>query len=50
MKLIAAGLLVVWFVLAVLGFLVHGLLWLAIVCIVLFIATAIWALMQRRST
>jgi hypothetical protein len=50
MKLIAAGLLVVWFLLAVMGFLVNGLTWLAIVCIILFIGTAIWVLMRRRTT
>jgi hypothetical protein len=50
MKLIAAGLLVIWFLLAIMGFLVKGLMWLAIVCIVLFIGTAIWALMRRRTT
>jgi len=50
MKLIAAGLLVVWFLLAVMGFLVNGLMWLAIVCIILFIGTAIWVLMRRRTT
>ena len=47
MKLIAVAILVIWFVLAILGFLVKGLLWLAIVAIVLFIATAIWAWRAR---
>ena len=50
MKLIAAGLLVIWALLAIMGFLVQGLMWLAIVCIVLFISTAIWALMRRGTT
>ena len=49
MKLIAAAILVIWFGLAILGFLVRGLLWLAIVAIVLFIATAIWALARGRT-
>jgi len=49
MKLIAAAILVIWFGLAILGFLVKGLLWLAIVAIVLFIATAIWALARGRT-
>ena len=43
MKLIAVAILVIWFVLAILGFLVEGLWWLAILAIVLFIATAVWA-------
>jgi hypothetical protein len=49
MKLIAVAILVIWFVLAVLGFLVKGLLWLAILAIVLFIATAIWASTRGRT-
>ena len=48
MKLIAVAILVIWFGLAILGFLVKGLLWLAIVAIVLFIATAIWAWTRGR--
>jgi hypothetical protein len=49
MKLIAVAILVIWVGLAILGFLVKGLLWLAIVAIVLFIATAIWALTRGRT-
>ena len=43
-------LLIVWLVLAVLGFVIKGLLWLAVVGIVLFLATAILALVRRSST
>jgi hypothetical protein len=49
MKLIAVAILVIWVGLAILGFLVKGLLWLAIVAIVLFIGTAIWALTRGRT-
>ncbi|WP_018330633.1 hypothetical protein [Actinomycetospora chiangmaiensis] len=41
--------LVVWLVLAVLGFVVKGLFWLAIVGIVLFVATAIFGGVKRSS-
>lgn len=42
-------LLVVWLVLAVLGFVIHGLVWLAIIGIVLFLATGVWGFIQRRA-
>jgi hypothetical protein len=42
-------LLVVWLVLAILGFVIKGLVWLAIIGIVLFIATAIWGWIRRAS-
>lgn len=48
MGLIVA-LLVIWLVLAVLGFVLKGLLWLAIVGIVLFLITAIVGAIRRRS-
>lgn len=41
------GLLVLWLVLAVLGFVVKSLFWLAIVGIVLFIGTAIMGAVRR---
>jgi hypothetical protein len=41
-------LLVVWLVLAVLGFAVKGLFWLAIIAIILFIITAIVGFVRRR--
>jgi hypothetical protein len=50
MKSIAVAILVIWAVLAILGFLVKGLLWLAVVAIVLFVATGIWAMTRGRTT
>ena len=41
-------LLVVWLALSVLGFVIKGLFWLAIIGIVLFVATAAWGRMNRR--
>jgi hypothetical protein len=41
-------LLVVWLVLAVLGFAIKGLLWLAIIGLVLFVITAIFGFIRRR--
>jgi hypothetical protein len=43
------GLLVLWVVLAVVGFMVKSLFWLAIVAIVLFIATGIFGAVRRRA-
>lgn len=42
-------LLVIWIVLAVLGFVVKGLFWLALIGIVLFLATAAYGAVRRRS-
>ena len=42
-------LLVVWLVFAILGFVVKGLLWLAIIGIVLFVATAGWGWAKRNT-
>jgi hypothetical protein len=42
-------LLVVWVVLAVLGFVIKGLVWLAIVGIVLFVATAAFGWVRRKA-
>ncbi|GGM08316.1 hypothetical protein [Nakamurella endophytica] len=44
------ALLVIWVVLAVLGFVIKGLLWLAIIALVLFVLTAIWGAIRRRTT
>ena len=44
------GLLVLWLILAIVGFVVKSLLWLAIVGIVLFIATGVIGGMRRRSS
>ena len=49
MGLIVA-LLVLWLVLAIVGFVVKSLFWLAILGIVLFIATGVIGGMRRRST
>jgi uncharacterized membrane protein (Fun14 family) len=48
MGLIVA-LLVLWVVLAVIGFAVKSLFWLAIIGIVLFIATGVFGAMRRRA-
>lgn len=42
--------LVVWIVLAVIGFVVKGLLWLAILALILFVATAAWGWVKRKSS
>ena len=41
-------LLVVWAVLAILGFVIHGLVWLAIIGIILFVATGVFGFIRRR--
>ncbi len=41
-------LLILWVVFAVLGFVIKGLFWMAVVGVVLFIATAIWLAISRR--
>jgi hypothetical protein len=46
---IIALLLVVWLVLVVVGFVVHALFWLAIIGIVLFLATAAFGWVRRRT-
>ena len=43
-------LLVVWLVLAVVGFVVKSLLWLAIVALVLFVATAAFGWVRRKAS
>ncbi|MCW4458201.1 hypothetical protein [Microbacterium sp. MPKO10] len=40
-------LLIIWVVLAILGFVIKGLFWLAIIGIVLFVATVIWEFIRR---
>jgi LPXTG-motif cell wall-anchored protein len=45
---VIAVLLLVWLVLAVLGAMIEGLLWMTIVGAVLFIATAAYGAMKRR--
>lgn len=43
-------LLVVWLIFVVLGFVIKGLFWLAIIGIVLFAATAGWAWLKRNAS
>jgi len=45
-----AVLLVVWIVVAVLGAVLEGLFWLTVAGIVLFLATATWGWIARRTT
>ena len=42
-------LLIIWLVLSILGFVVKGLVWLAIIGLVLFVATAVWAWVKRKA-
>ncbi|MDQ6657187.1 MAG: hypothetical protein M3Z00_02950 [Actinomycetota bacterium] len=42
-------LLVVWLVLAIVGFVVHSLLWLGIVALILFVGTAAFGWVKRRA-
>lgn len=46
---IIVALLVIWLILSILGFVVKGLLWLAIIGLVLFVATAVWGWVKRRA-
>lgn len=47
---IIIGILIIWAVLAVLGFVIKGLLWLAIIALVLFAVTVVWGMVKRRTT
>jgi hypothetical protein len=42
-------LLIIWLVLSILGFVVKGLLWLAIIGLILFVATGVWGWFKQRS-
>jgi hypothetical protein len=42
-------LLVIWLVLSVLGFAIKGLLWLAVIGLVLFVATGVWGWVKRKA-
>jgi hypothetical protein len=46
---IIIGLLVIWLILSIVGFVVKGLIWLAIICLVLFVATGVWGWLKRRT-
>ncbi|WP_432394388.1 LPXTG cell wall anchor domain-containing protein [Pseudarthrobacter sp. L19] len=48
MGLIVA-LLVIWLILSILGFVVKGPLWLAIIGLVLLVATAVWGWIKRKA-
>ncbi|SDP18625.1 hypothetical protein SAMN04515671_3171 [Nakamurella panacisegetis] len=50
MLAILGVLLLVWIVVAVLGFVIKGLIWLAIIGIVLFLATSIFGWVRRKTT
>ena len=43
-------LLIIWLVLSILGFAIKGLLWLAVIGLVLFAATAVWGWVKRKAT
>lgn len=43
-------LLVIWLVLSILGFVIEGLFWLAVVGIVLFLATGVFGWLKRKTT
>lgn len=47
---IIIGILIIWAVLAVLGFVVKGLLWLAVIALVLFAATVVWGMIKRGAS
>lgn len=42
-------LLIIWLVLSVLGFVLEGLLWLAFIGLILFVATAVWGWLKRKT-
>lgn len=46
---LVVGLLVLWLVLAVIGFVVHAVVWLAWVAIILFAVTAVVGWLRRRA-
>lgn len=43
------ALLVIWLVLSIVGFAVKGLIWLAVIALVLFVATGVWGWMKRKT-
>ncbi|MDR7233047.1 hypothetical protein [Agrococcus sp. BE272] len=43
------ALLVIWAILAILGFVIEGLFWLAVLGLVLFVATAAWGWIKRKT-
>ncbi len=47
---IVVALLILWVVLSIVGFVIEGLLWLAVVGLVLFAATVVWGWLKRRTS
>ncbi|MEY9214133.1 hypothetical protein NI17_021300 [Thermobifida halotolerans] len=43
------ALLAIWLVLSILGLVIEGLFWLFVIGAVLFVATAIWGVVQKRN-
>jgi LPXTG-motif cell wall-anchored protein len=43
------ALLVIWLVLSIVGFAVKGLIWLAMIGLVLFVATGVWGWIKRKT-
>ncbi len=46
---ILVALLVIWLIVTVAGFVIKGLVWLAIIGLVLFVATAVWGFIKRKT-
>jgi hypothetical protein len=44
------ALLVIWLVLSIVGFAVKGLIWLAIIGLLLFVATGVWGWLKRKAS
>ncbi|WP_164479162.1 hypothetical protein [Nakamurella antarctica] len=49
MGMLIVVLLVIWLAFAVLGFVIKGLVWLAIIGLVLFVATSIWGFVKGKT-
>jgi hypothetical protein len=49
MVILVVILLVIWLIVAVVGFAIKGLFWIALIGIILFVATAIISLIRRRT-
>jgi LPXTG-motif cell wall-anchored protein len=43
------ALLVIWLVFSIIGFVVEGLIWLAVIGLVLFVATGVWGWVKRKT-
>jgi hypothetical protein len=49
MIILVVVLLVIWLIVAIVGFAIKGLIWIAFIGIVLFVATALISLLRRRT-